>query len=311
MKLVNCAPRWNPVPDDRACPVWLPAQRTAATAGRLAAAATTRAPGEIVVTLTPRQAVDLPIWLPGLLAQHDVRPGDRVTVDLADLGSVHLTGLELLMTVLWRRVATHGEVLLAGGTPGLRAQLESLEVTPATCRAAVYGPRPAPAVLPGPVPAAIPTGMGSPRPAPLVPQQRRPQDPLHEPGSPWEARLAWSGEVNLTVDLRTQARLNALLEQRETRTLAIDLSDVTCLSLSTLRLLLAADRRLRARGGRLHLLHPNPQVQHLLAITHTTHLADEQQPRPAPPAETPQGAAPLATEASGRAGTGGGRGSAP
>lgn len=275
MKLLDSAARRNPAPQEHPRLV-LPAQRTDATAGRPAAAATSRAPEEIVVTLTHPQADDLPLRVAALLAEHDVRPGDRVTVDLADLASVHLTGLELLMTVLWRRVATHGDVRLTGGTPGLRAQLESLELTPATCRAAVYGPPPAPAVVPGPVPAAIPTGMSAPRPAPPVRQQHGPQDLLHESDSRWDARLAWSGEVNLTVDLRMQARLNDLLEQRETRTLAIDLSDVTCLSSSTLRLLLAADRRLRTRGGRLRLLHPNPRVQRLLAVTHTTCLADEQ-----------------------------------
>ncbi len=101
-----------------------------------------------------------------------MRPGDRVTVDLADLGSVHLTGLELLMTVLWRRVGTHGEVLLTGGSAGLRAQLDSLDVSPATCRAAVYGAPPAPSSAPGPVPAPTATRVVSPHPALLVPQQR-------------------------------------------------------------------------------------------------------------------------------------------
>jgi anti-anti-sigma regulatory factor len=57
--------------------------------------------------------------------------------------------------------------------------------------------------------------------------------------------------------------------------MAIDLSNVTYLSLGTLRALLDADRRLRSRGGRLQLLHPRPPVMRLLAVTHTTHLADE------------------------------------
>lgn len=302
MNLIDWAARWNPVPDDRPCRVWLPAQRTPA-GGRQPAVAATRAPRSITLTLTPQLADELPRWLSRLLAQQDVRPGDRVTVDLVDLGSIHLTGLELLMTVLWRRAGAHGEVLLTGGSPGLRAQLDSLDLTPASCRAAVYGAPPVPASAPGPVPAPIPTGMGLPSPPPLVPQQRRPQDPLRELDSGWDARLALSGEINLTVDLRTLARLNDLLEQRGTRTLAVDLSDVTHLSLSTLRLLLDADRRLRARGGRLCLLHPNLRVQRLLAVTRTTHLVDEQ-PRPAPCPAAPQRAVPVPAENPCRAGAG-------
>lgn len=144
MNLVDWAARWDPVPDERPCRVWLPAQRTAAPAGPSAATATTCAPRSITVVLTRRQADDLPLELPRLLAQQDVRPGDRVTVDLADLGSVHLTGLELLLTVLWRRAGPHGQVLLTGGSRGLRAQLDSLQVTSAGCRAAVYGAPPVP-----------------------------------------------------------------------------------------------------------------------------------------------------------------------
>ncbi len=153
--------------------MWLPPKREPAPVGRQPAAATPRAPRSIPVALTRLQADDLPLWLPRLLAQHDVRLGDLVTVDLADLGSVHLTGLELLMTVLWRRVGAHGEVLLTGGTPGLRAQLDSLDLTPASCRTAVYGTPPAPASGPGPVPAPFPTQEWTHRaPATLVPCQR-------------------------------------------------------------------------------------------------------------------------------------------
>ena len=288
MTLLDWAAPWNPVPDESPPRVWLPAQRTPTQAVRRAASSTTGAPRSVTMTLTPQQADDLPLSLPGLLASHDVRPGDHVTVDLADLHSVHLTGLELLMTVLWRRVAPHGEVLLTGGTPGLRAQLDCLDLTPARCRAATYDRPPAPPSPPGPAP----TPTGSSRVAPLVPRQRPPQDPASGADSGWDARLALSGEVNLTVDPGTQARLNDLLEQRETRTLAIDLTEVTDLSLSTLHLLLSADRRLRARGGRLRLLHPNPRVQRLLAVTRTQHLADEQPPA-APCPTPPQPAVPV------------------
>lgn len=280
MELIDWAARWDPVPREEPCRVWLPSQRPTAPS-----AATPRAPTSMVLTLTPELAAELPSCLSGLLAQQDVRPGDRVTVDLADLGSVHPTALELLLTVLWRRVGTDGDVLLTGGSTALRAQLASLGVTPASCRAAVHGPPRAPAAVPAPVPVPVPTGVDP----LLVPAQRRPQDPQQEAEDGWDARLTWSGEVNLTVDLRTQARLNDLLEQPGTRTLAIDLSDVTSLSLSTLRLLLAADRRLRARGGRLRLLHPGRRVQHLLASTRTTWLADLGPRR----ATVPQQAAPV------------------
>jgi len=208
MRLIDWAARWDPVPHDRPAQVWLPPQRTpapAATGGRLAAAtAATREPRATSLTLTPQQAADLPLWLPHLLAQPDLRPGDRVSVDLADLHSVDLAGLGLLMRSLWRRVGTDGEVLLTGGARGLRAQLDALDITPASCRAAVYGAPPAADSAPGPVPAPVDTATGAPRQAPVVPQQRRSQQRLHEP-DPRHARLALSGDVDLLADLRTQA----------------------------------------------------------------------------------------------------------
>lgn len=209
MRLVDWAARWNPVPDDRPAKVWLPPQHTpasAATGGRsaAAAAAATREPRSTTLTLTPQQAAEVQLWLPQVLAQQDLQPGDRVTVDLADLQSVHLTGLGLLMRSLWRRVGADGEVLLTGGARGLRAQLDALDITPASCRATVYGARPAADSGPGPVPAPVDTATGAPRQAPVVPQQRRSQQLLHEPDSR-RARLARSGDVDLLADLRTQA----------------------------------------------------------------------------------------------------------
>ena len=196
MHLVDWAARWNPVPDDRPVRVWLPAQGTpapAATGGQGPATAT-REPRSTTLVLAPQQADALPLWLPHVLAQQDPRPGDRVTVDLADLQSVHLTGLEVLMGVLWRRVGTDGEVLLTGGAPGLRAQLRSLDITPARCRAAVHGGPPVGGSAPGPVPAPVDTGTGAPRNAPVVPQQRRPQEPLHEARSTVAAAAAGAAE---------------------------------------------------------------------------------------------------------------------
>jgi hypothetical protein len=139
-----------------------------------------------------------------VLAKQDLQPGDRVTVDLGDPQSVHLTGLGLLMRSLWRRVGADGEVLLTGGARGLRAQLDALDITPANCRATVYGAPPAADSAPGPVTAPVDTATGAPRQAPVVPQQRRAQQPLHEP-DPRHARLGRSGDVDLLADLRTLA----------------------------------------------------------------------------------------------------------
>jgi len=60
------------------------------------AAAETRAPRSITITLTPQQADELLLWLRGLPPE-TVPPGDRVTVDLTDLQSGHVTGLALEM----------------------------------------------------------------------------------------------------------------------------------------------------------------------------------------------------------------------
>ena len=273
MKLVDRGTHRPPVLPDSPGPSWQPTQHPAAHAPS-APAAPPRGPRSVVVALAAREAVDLPSRLPELLARHDVQPGDRVTVDLADVGSVHIPGLELLLTVLWRRVGVHGEVLLVGGTRGLLAQLRSLDVSPQRCRAAVYGPWHAPVV--GPAPLAGPVqAIPAPRPPALVPQQRGRHDPIERPDSASVVQLAWSGDVDVTADARTRAQLDDLLRERGTRGMAIDLSNVTYLSLGTLRALLDADRRLRSRGGRLQLLHPRPPVMRLLAVTHTTHLADE------------------------------------
>lgn len=138
--LIDWAAAWNPVPDDRPCRVWLSASPPADDAP---ATRPDRPPQPIVLTLSGADAHDLPCRLPALLAQAGVRRGDAVTVDLASPASVHLSGLELLLAVLWRRVGPSGDVRLVGGTPGLHAQLSSLGVTPGAVRAAVYGPPPA------------------------------------------------------------------------------------------------------------------------------------------------------------------------
>ena len=270
MSLIDWAAAWNPVPDSRPCRVWLPAE---APAGGAPAPRPDRPPRPIVLTLDAADAHHLPSRLPALLAQTDVRLGDAVTVDLASAASVHLTGLELLLTVLWRRVGPSGDVALVGGTPGLRAQLRSLGISAGASRLLVHGPLPDGAVA---------RRAEDSRPLPPVfdipvldiPAPRRPLEPPTGERHAGAARLVLAGEVNLTADLRTQARLHELLEP-PTRVLEVDLSDVADLSLSTLRLLVQADARLRARGGRVVLRRPGPSVQRLLAVTALTHLADD------------------------------------
>lgn len=79
--------------------------------------------------------------------------------------------------------------------------------------------------------------------------------------------------MNLTVDLRTQVRFHQLLEP-PTRVLEVDLSEVTHLSLSTLKMLVQADARLRRRGGCVVLCGVTSSVARLLAVTKTTWLAE-------------------------------------
>ena len=273
MPLIDWAARWDPVPQDGACRVWLPAEPTAPAAR---AARPDRPPRPVVLTLSTAEAQDLPCRLGGLLSRADVRPGDAVTVDLGSAASVHLTGLELLLTVLWRRVGASGDVTLVGGTPGLAAQLGSLGITADACRAAVHGSSPAPRPC-----SEAPAPATTRRPAVHVPAPRRPSDPPVVERTDPVARLVLAGEVNLTIDLRTQARLHELVEP-PTRVLEVDVSGVSHLSLSSLRLLLAADAALRARGGRVVLRGLTPPVARLLAVTRTAWLADERAPAPRP-----------------------------
>lgn len=258
MTVVDWAATWNPVPDDRPCRVRVPepgepgSRRSRTPAAR-------RPSHSAALTLSPAQTQDLPCWLPRLLANTDVDPGDQVTVDLGASTSVHLSGLALLFRALWRRVGPHGRVAVTGGTRGLRAQLASLDATPVACRAAVFGQPELPREPNAPVPARIPNGMVG---------------PAQPVGGP-VPRLVLTGDVNLTADWRSQARLNKLAE-RGPRILVIDVSQVIHLSLSSLRLLLAADAQLRARGGRLLLRGMTTPVWRLLEITNTRWLAEEQ-----------------------------------
>lgn len=273
MTVVDWAETRSLVPTDRPCRVWLPEPREPEPAARTRTSAARRPAHAVALTLTPVQAKDLTRGLPHLLAGVDLGPGDQVAVDLGECASVQLSGLSLLLTMLWRRVGPHGEVTITGGTPGLRAQLISVGITPGQCRAAAYEPARGAPVTTAPVPApASPSGLVGPATVPGPPGAPDARGDAEEDTS--RACLVLAGEVNLTVDLRTQARLNELVERRP-RTLEVDVSQVSWLSLSSLRLLLAADARLRARGGRVLLRNPTPPVSRLLAVTKATWLTDD------------------------------------
>ncbi len=173
MSLIDWAATWEPVPDDRPCQVWLPAD---SPTGDAPAPRAHRPARSSVLKLSDADALQLPCRLPALLSQTDVRPGNAVTIDLASAASVHLTGLWLLLTVLWRRVGPYGDVTLLGGAPALQAQLRSLDITASAARAAVYGPLPAAPLAPG---------------APLTPASGAPLDTV-ACGHPRWAELAAS-----------------------------------------------------------------------------------------------------------------------
>lgn len=143
------------VADDRPDRMHLPFPRVGPAQD--AAADAHRRPRSVTLALSAAQADELPLCLPGLLAAASLRPGDEVTVDLGGLFRVSTTGLDLLLTVLWRHVGLDGQVRLTGGTPGLRGQLDSVGVCPQACRVSVFG-RDAGGTAPaGPAPGAVPS----------------------------------------------------------------------------------------------------------------------------------------------------------
>lgn len=247
MPLTDWAARWGPVESYQPCRVWIPTQPVPAPPPADAA----RPPRDITLTLAPAEADHLPRHLPRVIEQSRPGRGDRVTVDLGSTARVHLTGLRLLLAVLWRRVGPDGAVSLTGGSPALRAQLSSLDLTSEQVRHDVLEK---PIVVPAPRPEA-------PAPPLAVPQQRRAD----------RVRLTLSGELDISNVAQNEARLDDLLATG-VRDVEVDLTDVTFMDLRTLRVLLQADAQLRARGGRLWLLNPCRLVRRLLAITATQHL---------------------------------------
>lgn len=108
----------------------------------------------------------------------------------------------------------------------------------------------------------------APRPEHAVPQQRT------STGALGAARLRLVGELDVATLARTEHRLEEVL-RTGAREVVVDVSDVAFMDVRTLRLLLRADARLRARGGRLRLRAPSRQVRRLLAVTGCRRLADD------------------------------------
>lgn len=135
MALIDWAGRWCPVEGSQPCRVWIPTQPVPATPP----ARPLEPSGDVTVLVTPAEADELPRCLPRLVERARAHPGGRVTVDLGSAARVHLTGLHLLLTVLWRRVGPEGAVELVGGSQSLRARLRSLRVTGQDVRRDVFG----------------------------------------------------------------------------------------------------------------------------------------------------------------------------
>jgi anti-anti-sigma factor len=73
------------------------------------------------------------------------------------------------------------------------------------------------------------------------------------------ARLALSGELDIATVPRVEAAVNATLKS-EVRTLTIDLSRLTFVDSSGLRMFLVLDQRAAAEGWTLRLTRPTEQV---------------------------------------------------
>ena len=263
MPLVDWSGRWRPVETEQPCRVRIPAQtqtdEQTQPPQRTASARRRPAPRELVLVVPPDAAGDLALHVPALVAGLGAARDDRVTVDLRSAADVHLTGLHLLLAVLWRRVGPYGDVAVVGGSRGLRSRLASLGVTAQDVRRDVLGS--SSPVRPQPQPQPAGPEAAAPRRVP-VPEQRR--------GQP--VRLELSGELDAACAARTRERLDEALATGA-REVELDLAGVTFMDLTTLRVLLQADAQLRARGGRLRLLDPCPIVRRLLAVTATQRLA--------------------------------------
>ena len=171
MKLIDWPARWDPVPRERAGRVWLPQPRRAVAPPRTSAAARLRDAQRVVLVVPPAQAEDLAVWVPRLPGLAEVGNRDEAIVDLGGSARVHLTGLALLLDVLWRRVGPHGRVSVVGGSPALQAQLRRLGLTGEARRAELYGTSPAVSARAPIAPAHVAVAVPAPRRDPDEPRR--------------------------------------------------------------------------------------------------------------------------------------------
>lgn len=79
--------------------------------------------------------------------------------------------------------------------------------------------------------------------------------------------VAPAGELDAFTALELRSELHRLLEDDSTTALVVDLEAVTFLDSSALGALVGALRRLRERGGELHLVEPRPTVRRIFEVT--------------------------------------------
>jgi anti-sigma B factor antagonist len=76
-----------------------------------------------------------------------------------------------------------------------------------------------------------------------------------------------AGELDAFTAPELRSELHRLLEDAYTRRLVVDLTAVTFLDSSALGVLVGALRRLRERGGELHLVQPRPTARRIFELT--------------------------------------------
>jgi anti-sigma B factor antagonist len=76
-----------------------------------------------------------------------------------------------------------------------------------------------------------------------------------------------AGELDAFTSPELRSELHRLLEDVATKRLVVDLTAVTFLDSSALGVLVGALRRLRERGGELHVVQPRPTVKRIFELT--------------------------------------------
>ena len=91
--------------------------------------------------------------------------------------------------------------------------------------------------------------------------------------SPPVAVLRVTGELDLSTQAVLADAVADVLRVGGVEHLELDLSGLRFMDLRGLEAVLAAERRMEARGGDLELLYPSHQVRRLLDLTELAHLA--------------------------------------